>query len=183
MQYLAAVAEVFSVDLAWLATGRGTPSPWGTPGLEGEIDSSTRFVLDSLTNPEERELTDMHDRRLGATKFLGPLRDSMIDHVVTAFADALDERRSPEDMLMTMDDWRARNLRVVQGLDAVLAATWENALWLLGEEVGIEPTQLTVDQQTRFGHGLIISILALLPERELPIGTRIGFDGQLDSAG
>jgi hypothetical protein len=183
VQYLAAVAEVFSVDLDWLATGKGTPSPWGTPGLEGEIDPATRVVLDSLTDPEERALTAEQERRLSALKFLGPLRGSVIDHGVSSFADALDERRSPEDMRMTMDDWRARNLRVIQGLDSVLATTWETALDLLRQEIALEAGDLTVDQQTRFAHGLILAVLAMLPERDIPLGTRIYADDQPDSAG
>jgi hypothetical protein len=173
VQYLAAVAETFSVDLKWLATGKGTPSPWGTPGVEGEIDPATRIVLHSLTDPEERERAAEQERRLAAMRFLGPLRESMIHEVVSAFVDALDERRSSGDELMTMDDWRARSLRIIQGLDSILLTAWDSAVALLRQETAIEHTQFTVDQQTRFAHGLILAILAMLPERDIPISTHL----------
>lgn len=180
VEYLAAVAETFSVDLRWLATGKGTPTPWGTPGLEGEIDTTTRVVLHSLTDPEERELAAEYERRLGGMRFLGPLRESMADHIVNAFTDALDERRAPEDELMTMDDYRARNLRVIEGLDWVLSATWDNAFALLRQEISIEAAQLTVDQQTRFIQAVVTAILAMLPDRDLPVGMPMSREDEQD---
>ena len=57
----------------------------------------------------------------------------------------------------------------ILGLDRILAETWERALGLLGQELGIEPGDLTIDQQVRFGHTMILAILTLLPERNLPV--------------
>ncbi len=59
----------------------------------------------------------------------------------------------------------------VQRFSQPEAETWESALGLLGRELGIEPGDLTIDQQIRFAQGVILAILALLPERDLPVAS------------
>jgi hypothetical protein len=156
--------------LEWLATGGG--SPWETPGVEGEIDSTTRAVVHHLTDPEEREFTAWYEAQITETKFLGPLKGTMIDHVLSAFTDALDERRSLQEMQpMEIIDWKKRELGVVLALDQILLKAWEGGLGLVGRELAIEPGHLTTDQQIRFAHEMILAILALLPERDLPVAS------------
>ena len=167
VQYLAAVAEEFAIRLEWLATGKGSPSIWGTPGTEGEIDS---LVHHHLTDPEEKELSAAYEARISETKFLGPLTETIIDNIVSAFTSALDERRSFEGVeAMTVSDWQEKDIPAILALDRILAETWESALSLLGRELGIEPGDLTIDQQIRFAQGVILAMLALLPERDLPV--------------
>lgn len=170
VQYLAEVAEVFSVNLQWLATGKGSASPWGTPGVEGDIDASTRTVLHYMPDPEAREIDDAYQELIAESKFLGPLWETMIQNVVSGFTDELDELRSPEESQPnTMIEWKERDLRVILTLDRILGDSWEGALGLLGQELGIETVHLTIDQQIRFAHGMILAILTLLPERDLPV--------------
>lgn len=169
VQYLAAVAATFSIDMGWLATGQGKATPWGTPGVEGEIDAGTRLALHHLTDPEEVEEAEAHKARIAESSFLGPLMESMLEQVVDAFTGALDEARTQDAMApKTIADWKARELKVILALDHVLSETWAGAVDLLRQERVIEPSQLTVDQQIRFAHGMILAILALLPERGLP---------------
>ena len=170
VEYLARVAEFYSVDFEWLATGMGKASPWGTPGLEGEIDSTTRMVVHHLTDPEERDATEAYEARIAKTKFLGPLMESILSHVVNGFPDALDERRSIEEMQpMQLSEWKERDLRVIIALDRILDTTWRSALSLLNQELGLTSEDLSIDQQIRFGHAMILAILAMLPERDLPV--------------
>lgn len=172
VDYLARVAEFYSVDFEWLATGNGSASPWGTPGLEGEIDSTTRTVLHHLTDPEEREAAEAYEARIAETNFVGPLNDGMLSHVVDAFTEALDERRPIEDMLpMELSAWNERSLEVIVALDRILETAWESAICLVSQQLLIERSDLTIDQQTRFGHAMMLAVLELLPERDLPVAS------------
>jgi hypothetical protein len=170
VEYLARVADFYSVDFEWLATGNGSASPWGTPGLVGEIDPSTRKVVHHLTDPEEREMTKAYEARIASTSFIGPLQDGMLARVIDAFTEALDERRPIEEMLpMEMSAWNDRNLRVILSLDRLLHSAWKSAMCLVNQELPTEETDLTIDQQLRFGHAIILAVLELLPERDLPV--------------
>ena len=177
VKYLAAVAETFRVRLEWLATGDGSPSHWGTPGVEGDIDVDKREALDHLefhfTDPEERAISAEQEARISATKFLGPLIDATEPIVVDAFTTALFDRRSFEEgsQPTTVAEYNAMALRPTLTLDRILAQTWEGALALLRQELGIEAVDLNIDQQTRFTNGMILAILALLPERDLPVAS------------
>lgn len=172
VEYLARVAEFYSVDFEWLATGNGSASPWGTPGLEGEIDSTTRTVIHHLTDPEEIERAEAYEARIARTNFIGPLKDGILSHVIEAFTDALDERRPIEDMQpMELSDWKNRNLGVILALDCILETAWESALCLVSQELPIEPADLTIDQQIWFGHAVVLAMLAVLPERDLPVAS------------
>ena len=62
-------------------------------------------------------------------------------------------------------------IRPTLTLDRILAQTWEGALALLRQELGIEAVDLNIDQQIRFTNGMILAILALLPERDLPVAS------------
>ena len=68
-------------------------------------------------------------------------------------------------------DWKERELGVFLALDQILLEAWEGGLGLVGRELAIEPGHLTIDQQIRFAHGMILAILALLPERDLPVAS------------
>ena len=172
VEYLRRVAEFFSVDFEWLATGTGKATQWGTPGLEGEIDPSTRMVVHHLTDPEEREASEAYEGHIAKAKFLGPLMKSSLSNVVDGFPDALDERRSIEEMQpKELSEWKERDLRVILALDRLLDTSWQGALGLLSQELGLEREDLSIDQQVRFGHTMILAILALLPERDLPVAS------------
>jgi hypothetical protein len=172
VEYLARVAEFYSVDFEWLATGNGSASPWGTPGLEGELDPSTRTVVHHLTDPEEREATKAYEARIAKTDFIGPLREGMFARVIDAFTEALDERRPSEDMQpMEMRAWNDRHLRVILALDRILEVAWESATCLVSQELPIEEGDLSLDQQVRFGHAMILAVLEVLPERDLPVAS------------
>ena len=171
VKYLVAVAETFRVRLEWLATGAGSP------GVEGDIDVDKREALDFLefhfTDPEERAVSAEQEARISATKFLGPLIDAMEPIVVEAFTTALVDRRSFEEgsQPTTVAEYNAMAIRPTLTLDRILAQTWEGALALLRQELGIEAVDLNIDQQTRFTNGMILAILALLPERDLPVAS------------
>ena len=172
VEYLARVAQFYSVDFEWLATGNGSASPWGTPGLEGELDSTTRTVLHHLTDPEEREAAEAYEAQIAETNFVGPLNDGMLSHVIDAFTEAIDERRPMEDMQpMELSTWKERNLQVILELDRMLEAAWESAVCLVSQELPIERADLTIDQQTRFGHAMMLAVLEVLPERDLPVAS------------
>ena len=153
------------------------PSHWGTPGVEGDIDVDEREALDLLefyvTDPEERAISAEQEARISATKFLGPLIDATEPIVVDAFTTALFDRRSFEEgsQPTTVAEYNAMALRPTLTLDRILAQTWEGALALLRQELGIEAVDLNIDQQTRFTNGMILAILALLPERDLPVAS------------
>ena len=111
--------------------------------------------------------------RTVASCFLASLIDATEPIVVDAFTAALRERRSFEEgsQPTTVAESTAMDIRPTLTLDRILAQTWEGALALLRQELGIEAVDLNIDQQIRFTNGMILAILALLPERDLPVAS------------